>query len=378
MAAPSRLRAGRGGADCVFPVDIKDENLDILETGPHKNHAKRIEEASLAAERFSVPGQENMKLETSSMSFLPLYRDESKCTLLVLTDPRDKNRVLAIYLNNSWWLTEDVVKTSDPSREGLMQVQTFQERIVLFVLNCIIFGMLEGSLTHGTVFVPHPKKEHSKIFWRSGEAAAFYTIKKKGNLCDGHTSQCYVLPVLDTMFVQRKFRRCGLGMQMLQDFCQSFPSEDALGLSCPLSAEMEKVCQRFLETYPKERSRLWEVEAPGDWTQRVNIWLKIQLEQTFPKNVDFSCCMPKSQDGEAEPSEEGRINTRAGCILPLGALPDEARACFDDSGEARESPPRSDEPPVQLKAEERKDLKKRMSGGEPAEGSVSKHFRTMS
>ncbi|KAM6426254.1 protein FAM169B-like isoform 3-T5 [Liasis olivaceus] len=230
-----------------------------------------------------------MKLETSSMSFLPLYRDESKCTLLVLTDPRDKNRVLAIYLNNSWWLTEDVVKTSDPSREGLMQVQTFQERIVLFVLNCIIFGMLEGSLTHGTVFVPHPKKEHSKIFWRSGEAAAFYTIKKKGNLCDGHTSQCYVLPVLDTMFVQRKFRRCGLGMQMLQDFCQSFPSEDALGLSCPLSAEMEKVCQRFLETYPKERSRLWEVEAPGDWTQRVNIWLKIQLEQTFPKSPPCMC-----------------------------------------------------------------------------------------
>ncbi|XP_025023265.1 protein FAM169B isoform X4 [Python bivittatus] len=317
MAAPSRLRAGRGGADCVFPMDIKDENLDILETGPHKNHAKRIEEASLAAEHFSVPGQENMKLETSSMSFLPLYRDDSKCTLLVLTDPQDKNRVLAIYLNNSWWLTEDVVKTSDPSREGLMQVQTFQERIVLFVLNCIIFGMLEGSLTHNTVFVPHPKKEHSKIFWRSGEAAAFYTIKKK-------------------------------------------------------------VCQRFLEIYPKERSRLWEVEAPGDWTQRVNIWLKIQLEQTFPKNADVSCCMPKSQDGEAEQLEEGRMNTRVGCILPLGALPDEARACFDDSGEARESSPRSDEPLVQLKAEERKDLKKRMSRGEPAEGSVSKHFRTMS
>ncbi|XP_025023261.1 protein FAM169B isoform X2 [Python bivittatus] len=359
-------------------MDIKDENLDILETGPHKNHAKRIEEASLAAEHFSVPGQENMKLETSSMSFLPLYRDDSKCTLLVLTDPQDKNRVLAIYLNNSWWLTEDVVKTSDPSREGLMQVQTFQERIVLFVLNCIIFGMLEGSLTHNTVFVPHPKKEHSKIFWRSGEAAAFYTIKKKGNLCDGHTSQCYMLPVLDTMFVRRKFRRCGLGIQMLQDFCQSFPSEDALGLSCPLSAEMEKVCQRFLEIYPKERSRLWEVEAPGDWTQRVNIWLKIQLEQTFPKNADVSCCMPKSQDGEAEQLEEGRMNTRVGCILPLGALPDEARACFDDSGEARESSPRSDEPLVQLKAEERKDLKKRMSRGEPAEGSVSKHFRTMS
>ncbi|ETE58839.1 hypothetical protein L345_15438, partial [Ophiophagus hannah] len=122
--------------------------------------------------------------------------------------------------------------------------------------------MLERSLTDDTVFVPHPKKENARIFW-------------KRNLCDGHSSQCYMLPVLDTMFVRKKFRRCGLGMQMLQDFCQSFPSEDALGLSCPLSADMEK---------GNEQPRLWEVEAPGDWTQRVNIWLKIQLEQTcFPK-----------------------------------------------------------------------------------------------
>ncbi|XP_063170614.1 protein FAM169B-like isoform X2 [Candoia aspera] len=288
-AAAAQLRAGRGGADCSFLVDIKDENLDILETGPRKNHTEFMKEASSAAQRFSVPGQENIKVETLSMGFLPLYGDDSKCTLLVLTDPQDKNRVLAIYLNNSWWRTEDVVKTSDPSREGLMQVQTFQERIVLFVLNCIIFGMLERSLTHDTVFVPHPKTEHSKILWRSGEAAAFYTIKRKGNLCGGHTGQCYMLPVLDTMFVRKKFRRCGLGMQMLQDFCQSFPSEDVLGLSCPLSSGMEKVCQRFLETYPKERSRLLEVEAPGDWTQRVNIWLKIQLEQPFPKKTWLHC-----------------------------------------------------------------------------------------
>uniref|UniRef100_A0A8C5WPQ0 Protein FAM169B n=1 Tax=Laticauda laticaudata TaxID=8630 RepID=A0A8C5WPQ0_LATLA len=241
------------------------------------------------------------------MNFLPLYRDDSERCLLVLTDLQDKNRVLAIYLNNSWQLPEDVIKTSDPFREGLKQVQTFQERIVLFVLNCIIFGMLERSLTDDTVFVPHPKKEDARIFWKNGEAAAFYTVKRRGNLCDGHTSQCYMLPVLDTMFVRKKFRRCGLGMQMLQDFCQSFPSEDALGLSCPLSAEMEKVCQKFLETYPKEQPRLWEVEAPGDWTQRINIWLKIQLEQThFPKNAGQSSPIPKGEDDGAE---ERRINT---------------------------------------------------------------------
>lgn len=59
-----------------------------------------------------------------------------------------------------------------------------------------------------------------------------------GSLCDGTTSQCYLLPVLDTIFVQRKYRRGGLGMKMLHDFCQSFLAEDALGISCPISAAM--------------------------------------------------------------------------------------------------------------------------------------------
>ncbi|XP_013917580.1 PREDICTED: protein FAM169B [Thamnophis sirtalis] len=375
MAGGSRLHPGRGGADSLFLVDIKDENLENLETGLCNNQAKRMEEALSATEDLSVPGQKNIKVKASSMSFLPLCRDDSECCLLVLTDPQDKNKVLAIYLNNSWRLPEDVMKTSDPFRKGLKQVQTFQERIVLYVLNCIIFGMLERSSTDDTVFVPHPKKEDARIFWKSGEAAAFYTIKRRGNLCGEHTSQCYMLPVLDTMFVRKKFRRRGLGMQMLQDFCQSFPSEDALGLSYPISAEMEKVCQKFLETYPKEQSRLWEVEAPGDWTQRVNIWLKIQLEQSLPKNADRSSPMPKDQDDEVE---EGRINTSLGCIPHLGALPDKPMAHLGDRRGAPDLPSQSNELQVELKAEEPKKLKKRTDREEPAGESVAKHLRTTS
>ncbi|XP_035192077.1 protein FAM169B isoform X6 [Oxyura jamaicensis] len=166
---------------------------------------------------------------------------------------------------------------SIPGRE---KVQTFGERIVLFVLNYIIFGMLEGSSANDAFFLPHSATECAKILWRNGEAVAFYSVKMKGSLCDGTTSQCYLLPVLDTIFVQRKYRRGGLGMKMLHDFCQSFKAEDALGISCPISAAMYQVCQKFLQTYPEEQKRLWEVEAPGDWSQRVNIWLKIQMESS--------------------------------------------------------------------------------------------------
>ncbi|XP_076204112.1 protein FAM169B-like isoform X3 [Aptenodytes patagonicus] len=190
------------------------------------------------------------------------------------------SKVLAVYLNQCWWPVEDVVKTADPSRAGLISVQTFGERIVLFVLNYIIFGKLEGRSANDAFFLPHSATECAKLLWRNGEAVAFYSVKMKGSLCDGTTSQCYLLPVLDTIFVRRKYRRSGLGMKMLHDFCQSFMAEDALGISCPISAAMYQVCQKFLQTYPEEQKRLWEVEAPGDWSQRVNIWLKIQMESS--------------------------------------------------------------------------------------------------
>lgn len=31
--------------------------------------------------------------------------------------------VVAVYVKESWWTTEDVLRTSDPSREGLMKVR---------------------------------------------------------------------------------------------------------------------------------------------------------------------------------------------------------------------------------------------------------------
>ncbi|KAH0620068.1 hypothetical protein JD844_014627 [Phrynosoma platyrhinos] len=285
------------------------------------------------------------------MHFLPLYREDSKSKILVLTDPQDKNAVLALYLQSSWWAIEDVVKTTDPFREGLIQVQTFAERIVLFVLNFIIFGMLERSLAHDVLFVPHSKKERAKIFWTRGEAVAFYTIKAKGSLCDGLTSQCYLLPVLDTMFVRKKFRRCGL------------------------------VCQKFLEIHPEEQSRLWEVEAPGDWSQRVGIWLKIQLERNLPREVDSGCPVEKFQDDEPWQSDETWMNKRddrlSKSMASLG--PNNTTKELNCEPEDAFNVWPHDERVVQCTAEiqKNKGSKKRASCGEPSEVTIPKHFKVL-
>ncbi|XP_051004679.1 protein FAM169B-like isoform X3 [Acomys russatus] len=187
---------------------------------------------------------------------------------------------VAVYLKESWWSMEDVLRTSDPTREGLMKVQSFGERIVLFVLNTIVFGRLERNLDDDDMFfLPHPTKEQAKIMWRDGAAVGFYSIKRKGSLCGGGTSACYLLPVFDTVFVRRKNRCQGLGTAMLRDFCDTFQEDEALGISCPISPAMYKVLRQFLLTYPGERGRLWEVEPPGAWGQRFNIWLKVYLQE---------------------------------------------------------------------------------------------------
>uniref|UniRef100_A0A8C7AC26 Family with sequence similarity 169 member B n=1 Tax=Neovison vison TaxID=452646 RepID=A0A8C7AC26_NEOVI len=120
-----------------------------------------------------------------------------------------------------------------------MKVQSFGERIVLFILNVVIFGRLERNLDDRDMFfLPHSVKEQAKILWRDGSAVGFYTTKRKGSLCGDGTGACYLLPVFDTVFVRRMYRRQGLGMAMLQDFCETFREDEALGVSWPISPAM--------------------------------------------------------------------------------------------------------------------------------------------
>uniref|UniRef100_A0A6I8NA51 Family with sequence similarity 169 member B n=2 Tax=Ornithorhynchus anatinus TaxID=9258 RepID=A0A6I8NA51_ORNAN len=260
---------------------------------------------------------QKVKLEDFSICFIPVYRDEPNSKILVLVNPQDRKKVLAVFLNHSWWPIEDIMKTSDPAREGLIKVQSFIERIVLFILNHVIFGRLERNLNDDMFFLPHSAKEHAKIFWKNGDAAGFYTLKMKGSLCGNNTCESYQLPVLDTAFIRRKYRGQGLGITMLNDFCQSFVSEDALGISYPISDAMYRVCRRFLLTHPEEQERLWEVEAPGDWGQRLSIWLKIQLEQgpsdrsrahQTTSEEKEGCHANRSQDDEHRQLDNGEMN----------------------------------------------------------------------
>ncbi|KAM6388299.1 protein FAM169B-like isoform 2-T2 [Pluvialis apricaria] len=258
---------------------------------------------------------------------------------------------------------------------GEEEVQTFGERIVLFVLNYIIFGMLEGSSANDAFFLPHSATECAKILWRNGEAVAFYSVKMKGSLCDGTTSQCYLLPVLDTIFVRRKYRRGGLGMKMLHDFCQSFMAEDALGISCPISAAMYQVCQKFLQTYPEEQKRLWEVEAPGDWSQRVNIWLKIQMELSPSGKAEVE----NAQTNKSRQSDVDQMNKGVEYIPGIGKVAGDSTEKKDDTAAAgtlnSQSPEQEDLEQGAGNTQQCKGFRKRADPGGLVGDKATKKFR---
>ncbi|XP_061078608.1 protein FAM169B isoform X2 [Conger conger] len=192
---------------------------------------------------FILPSGAKVKVSNNNIARLSLFGDgDSTHTILALYEPPLETHVIALYLNGKWWTVSNVLKTSNSSRSGLVT-------------------------------------EVAKILWQDGEATGFYTVKPKGTLCDSCSSLSYLLPVLDTVFVRTEFRRKGLAFRMLEDFCVSYAKEEFIGISHPVSSSMHQVCRKYLQGQERDRDRLYEVEAPGGWAQRRNVWLSLQLSR---------------------------------------------------------------------------------------------------
>ncbi|KAI4875814.1 hypothetical protein NFI96_017140, partial [Prochilodus magdalenae] len=297
-----------------YPVDLPC--LDYHQLNPDSDKGP----ASLHSDTksFRLPGGAKVNVTHENTGRLMLFGEEDPPhSLLALHMPADETQVVAVYLHGKWWPISDVLKTSSKSRDGLIFVESVMERVILFLLSQIIFGVLERPLGENMYFSTHSAWECGKILWQDGEAVAFYTIKKKGSLCDGCTGQSYLLPVLDTVFVRTHWRRNGLALQMLQDFCTSMSKERVLGISYPISTSMYGVCKKYLETHQEQRERLYEVEAPGDWSQRRNVWLSIQLQHRQAHSESFmalfnesGCACPEESPHSAQAVERKLINTK--------------------------------------------------------------------
>ncbi|XP_044212236.1 protein FAM169B isoform X1 [Thunnus albacares] len=256
----------------MYPVDLPAvDNNDVRSAS--EQYVSSLESRHCENEWFQSQTLK-VAITANNISQLQVFEDDQPgCTVLALHPPDHPTQVVALYLHGKWWCVDDVLRTSSKSRSGLVSVQTIMERVIVFLLSQVV----ERSSQEEVLFSPHPRTESCKLLWRDGQAVGFYTVKHKGSLCDSWSGRCYMLPVLDTVLVRKSWRRRGFGLQMLDDFCSSFSREEVLGVSAPLSPSMVAVCSQFLQMHEEHGERLYEVEAPGGWAQRRNIWLNIQL-----------------------------------------------------------------------------------------------------
>uniref|UniRef100_A0A8D0G4N2 Family with sequence similarity 169 member A n=1 Tax=Sphenodon punctatus TaxID=8508 RepID=A0A8D0G4N2_SPHPU len=227
-------------------------------------------------EFMSLVNNIQIPISLSTVGFVPLYGGDQTHKVLALFAPEDSLSAVALFLADQWWAIDDIVRTSVPSREGLQQVKSLGERVVLYILNRIIYRKQEIE-RHEVPFLCHSSNEYAKILWEKGEAIGFYSVKPTGRICSAYLTQSYQLPVLDTMFVRKKHRGKDFGLMMLEDFVDSF-TEDTLGLRYPLSSFMHTACKQYFEKYPGDHDLLWVVEGAGHWFQRTPITSTLQRE----------------------------------------------------------------------------------------------------
>ncbi|XP_051522108.1 trichohyalin-like [Myxocyprinus asiaticus] len=258
----------------AFPVDILTTvDHESLEVAAKNYMSQLLYRNPDTTEYLSLPDSKQIQIGLCNVSFVPLYGVDTKEKVLGLFSP-DKGLVAGLYLLGRWWTVEDILKTADLSRTGLIKVSTLGERVVLYVLNRFVYRAKEKS-SEDIPFLCHCEHETAKILWKDGEAIGFYSVKPKGSLCSNFLTQRYQLPVMDTIFVRKCHRGNGHGLQILEDFVGSFRKE-YLGLKFPLSKAMYKVCAKYFSMYPGDKKLLWEVEGIGGPFQRTLIASKLQ------------------------------------------------------------------------------------------------------
>ncbi|XP_068279016.1 soluble lamin-associated protein of 75 kDa [Nyctibius grandis] len=258
-----------------FPVDILHSysHEDLENSGKAYISDLRYRNPN-RPEFLSLPDHRKIPISLTTVGFVPLYGEEQRHKVLALFAPGDALTAVALYLANQWWSIDDILRTSISARQGLQQVTSVGERVVLYALNRIIYRTQEMG-TNEVAFLCHGSREYAKIMWKNGEAIGFYSVKPKGSVCKTHCGQNYRLTVIDTVFVRRNHCERDSGLIILEDFVDSF-NEDSLGIRYPLSSFMYTACKQYIEKYPREHNLLWQVEGPGRWYQRTSIMSIVQ------------------------------------------------------------------------------------------------------
>ncbi|MGH0164814.1 UNVERIFIED_CONTAM: hypothetical protein FKN15_047875, partial [Acipenser sinensis] len=120
----------------AYPVDLLSgmDYESLGRSGEHFLAALQSGDAS-ATQRFILPdGEEEVNISASNVSFLSLFGEEHPRHRVLALREQDRGTldsevmpgpslpaVLALYLCSGWWAVEKALRTSDPSRHGLVE-----------------------------------------------------------------------------------------------------------------------------------------------------------------------------------------------------------------------------------------------------------------
>ncbi|NXJ69830.1 F169A protein, partial [Rostratula benghalensis] len=303
-----------------FPVDkLNSYSHEDLESSAEEYLADLRCRNPNRLEFLSLPDRRKIPIRLTTVGFVPLYGEEQTHKILALFAPGDLLTAVALYLAGQWWSIDDIVRTSVPARQGLHQVKSVGERIVLYVLNRIIYRTQEMG-GNEIPFLCHGSNDYAKILWKKGEAVGFYSVKPKGSICSTYRNQTYYLPVLDTIFVRKKHRGKDSGLMILEDFVKSF-TEGPLGLRYPLWFYVCSACKQYLEKYPGDHKLLWEVEGPGCWFQRSNIMAMMQNEKKLQLAAEASQEEEESYQADSNLQQSVAVSEASGQKTELETQP---------------------------------------------------------
>ncbi|XP_051924155.1 soluble lamin-associated protein of 75 kDa-like isoform X2 [Hippocampus zosterae] len=259
-----------------FPVDfLANVSQAELEASAHNYLNNLLHSNTDSAEQLILSDSTKVSVGISRVGYVPLYGSSDKKRMLALFSPADPLTAVALYLLDQWWTVDDILKTCDLARDGVVEVETVGERIVLYVLNRVIYRVREMNSEEELPFLCHGEKDYAKICWSNGEAVGFYSVKPSGSLHNYLSTRRYQLPVMDSLFVRKCHRGNGFGLRMLEDFVLSF-QDGRVGLRYPLTKAMYKMCEKYLCQYPGDTDLLWEVEGVGGPNQTFNISKRVQ------------------------------------------------------------------------------------------------------
>ncbi|NXN68773.1 F169A protein, partial [Himantopus himantopus] len=269
-----------------FPVDMLNRySHEDLQTSAEQYFADLRYRNPNHHEFFSLPDRRKIPIRLSTVGFVPLYGEEQTHKLLALFAPGDLLTAVALYLANQWWSIDDILRTSIPARQGLHQVKSVGERIVLYVLNRIIYRTQEIERNE-VPFLCHGSTDYAKIMWKKGEAIGFYSVKPKGKTLERLRGN------LITMFQCLKggYKEDGDSL-----FTRS-QVKKMRGKRYNVFSYVCSACKQYLEKYTVDPKLLWEVEGAGSWFQRTNIMAMLQREK-LKKPAE---ALQKEKSSEAE------------------------------------------------------------------------------